>query len=286
MVVSPAARQCHNLSGPERTPVRTRLIILTALALAALVPAWLSAPGHQPAAVWDDPVTRLRFRLIHPGTFQMGTPPDEPGREAQERQHIVRITKGFYLAETEVTQGLWTRVMGNNPSEFDECGASCPVERISWHDVQHFIARLDQQAGSGYRLPTEAEWELACRAGGLQPFGHRSSLSSRDANIHGNFPYNAPKGVHRRSTTPARKFPPNAFGLYDMQGNVWEWVQDEHCPYPSGQVSDPLRACGSEYRVIRGGSWAFDGASARCGVRYTHRPQDRGYSLGFRLAHD
>ena len=88
------------------------------------------------------------------------------------------------------------------------------------------------------------------------------------------------------SPTPVGRFGANAFGLFDMSGNVWEWTQDEHCPYPSGAVTDPVGECGSDRRVIRGGSWAFDGGSARCGVRFTHRPQDKGYSLGLRLAHD
>lgn len=238
-----------------------------------------------PPRAWTDPVAGIDFIRLPPGTFTMGTPPAEPGREPQEVVHEVTLTHAFYLAKNEVTQGQWTRVMGDNPSHFKDC-ASCPVEQVSFYDVEQFIRRLNERGGSGYRLPTEAEWEYACRAGGASPFGHSSSLSSRDANIDGNHPYNAPRGTARNETTRAGLFPPNAWGFFDMPGNVWEWTADWHCPYPSGAVTDPAGSCASAHRVIRGGSWKFDANSARCGLRYTHRPQDRGYSLGFRLAHD
>jgi formylglycine-generating enzyme required for sulfatase activity len=265
--------------------VRRLVAIALVVGALALLPQMLRAPGDA-ARVWDDPLTRSRFRLLDPGVFRMGTPPAEERREPQESLHEVRLTRGFYVSETEVTQAAWRRVMGSNPSHFEACGPRCPVERVNWHDVQRFIGRLNAQGTPGYRLPTEAEWEYACRGGSPLPFGHRATLSSRDANINGNYPYQAPRGVHRQSTTPVGRFPPNAFGLYDMSGNVWEWTADDHCPYPAGPATDPIGACGSQYKVIRGGSWAFDAGSARCGVRYTHRPQDLGYSLGFRLAHD
>ena len=214
------------------------------------------------------------------------TQPGEAEREPQEVLHSVRLTKPFYMARYEVTQAQWERVMGSNPSEFQDCGPNCPVERINFYDVEAFIRRLNDASDPGFRLPTEAEWEYACRAGSSEAFGRSASLSSRDANINGNYPYNAPQGTFRQSTTPVGRFPANAWGLFDMSGNVWEWVQDWHCPYPDALATDPVGECRSEYRVIRGGSWAFDAASARCGLRYTHRPQDRGYSLGVRLVHD
>jgi formylglycine-generating enzyme required for sulfatase activity len=215
----------------------------------------------------------------------MGTPADESGREAQEVQHDVTLTRPFYLARHEVTQAEWTRVMETNPSQFQQCD-TCPVERVNFQDVSRFLSRLNQRAAPGFRLPTEAEWEYACRAGGDGAFGERSTLSSADANIDGTYPYNAPQGTARARTTRVGYFKPNAWGLFDMSGNVWEWVQDWHCPYPEGSVTDPVGRCASAFRVIRGGSWKFDGGSARCGLRYTHRPLDSGYSLGFRLAHD
>jgi formylglycine-generating enzyme required for sulfatase activity len=257
------------------------------LALAAIATApGCSRPQPATATVWEEPLTHVRFRAIPPARFVMGTPDHERLREAQEKQHEVVLARGFYIAETEVTQAQWTRVMTENPSHFEECGPSCPVETVTWYDAQRFIERLNRLSTPGFRLPTEAEWELACRAGGRQAFGGRSTLGSADANIDGRFPYGAPSGPHRGSPTPVGRFGANAFGLFDMSGNVWEWTQDEHCPYPSGAAADPLGACGSDRRVIRGGSWAFDGGSARCGLRFTHRPQDKGYSLGLRLAHD
>ncbi len=236
--------------------------------------------------VWEEPVTRMRFRAIQPARFVMGTPDGERLREAQETQHEVVLSRGFYIAETEVTQAQWTRVMTENPSHFGECGPSCPVETVTWNDVQRFIERLNRLSRPGFRLPTEAEWEFACRAGESMAFGARATLGSADANIDGRFPYQAPPGPHRASPTPVGRFGANAFGLFDMPGNVWEWTVDEHCPYADRAVTDPVGACGSDRRVIRGGSWAFDGGSARCGLRFTHRPQDKGYSLGLRLAHE
>ena len=260
------------------------------VALAAVVilfaAARLRAPdtGH-PSTAWTERVAGIEFVRIEAGTFTMGTPAAETGREPQEAPHVVTLSQAFYLGKFEVTQAQWTKVMGENPSEFKTCGPSCPVERVNFRDVEEFIRRLNASGEPGYRLPTEAEWEYACRAGGTEAFGHSSSLSSRDANIDGAYPYNAPKGGSRTTTTPAGYFPPNAWGLFDMAGNVWEWTADPHCPYPPGPVTDPVASCASDYRVIRGGSWKFDGNSARCGLRYTHRPQDLGYSVGFRLAH-
>jgi sulfatase modifying factor 1 len=259
--------------------------VLVAVVVVLLASRVGRAPGRAYPPVWTDRPSGVEFILIQPGTFDMGTPVSEPGREPQEVLHRVHLTKAFYLGRYEVTQAQWTRVMDGNPSQFQDC-PSCPVERVNFHDVEAFINHVNERSGGGFRLPTEAEWEYACRAGGSAPFGHQSSLSSRDANIDGNHPYNAPKGTARGETTPVGHFAANPWGLFDMSGNVWEWVQDSYCPYPEGPVTDPIGRCDSEYRVIRGGSWKFDGARARCGLRYTHRPQDSGYSPGFRLARD
>ena len=164
--------------------------------------------------------------------------------------------------------------MGSNPSQFREC-SQCPVERVTYLDVQAFIARVNAASPwPGFRLPTEAEWEYACRAGGGEAFGAAATITRADANVDGS------------KTTPVGTFPANAFGLFDMSGNVWEWTSDDHCAYPAGAVADPRAACASGKKVIRGGSWRFGADSARCGLRYTHRPEDRGFSLGVRLAHD
>jgi formylglycine-generating enzyme required for sulfatase activity len=184
----------------------------------------------------------------------------------------------------EVTQQEWQQVMGSNPSWFRDCGPDCPVERVSWHQVQAFIGRLNRLSSQRFRLPTEAEWEFACRAGTATPFSTGADLTTAQANYDGEGPYGGSSpGRFRRTTTAVGSFPPNAYGLHDMHGNVWEWTQDWHCPYPAGSVIDPVGACATDFKVIRGGSWYFDANSARCALRYTHRPQDSGFSLGFRL---
>jgi len=212
----------------------------------------------------------MQFVLLGPGSFRMGTPPEEQDREPQEVQHSVTLS-AFYMSRYEVTQAEWERVTGHNPSQFQDCGARCPVENVNWFEVQQFIRQLNNESQSGFRLPTEAEWEFACRTGTTLPFGSSETLSSREANINGEFPYNALKGRFRGQPITVGQFPPNRWGLFDMSGNVWEWTSDDHSP---------------GLKVIRGGSWRFGADSARCGLRYTHRPQDRGYSLGVRLAHD
>ena len=250
-------------------------------ALAAVAGAFVLACNN-PNETLRHELSGIELALIPAGQFSMGSPPGTSGRESQETPHQVTISRPFYLGRTEVTQRQWQLVMGENPSHFAGC-ADCPVETVTFHDIEAFLERLNRTGGMRFRLPTEAEWEYACKAGGDRPFGALESLGSADANIDGRFPYNAPPTSASKGTLPVGRFPRNAWGLHDMSGNVWEWVQDEHCPYPDAAVTDPIGACGSPLRVIRGGSWAFDGNSARCALRYTHRPQDRGYSLGFRV---
>ena len=228
----------------------------------------------------------MQFVRIEPGAFAMGSPETESGREPQERLHRVRLTRPFYLATTEVTQGQWLEVMTTNPSHFSSCGLDCPVERVNHDEITEFIGRINGSGGGPYRLPTEAEWEYACRAGGTLPFGTNARLDASTANINGLYPYGAAPSAESPCTVPVGGYRPNPWGLFDMSGNVWEWTADDHCPYPQDEAADPRASCGSSVKVIRGGSWTFDGNSARCALRYTHRPQDRGFSLGFRLARD
>lgn len=251
-----------------------------------LIASGLVAGCRPPApAEWVEPSTGMRFMLIPAGQFQMGSPPGEPGHESQEVLHDVRITAPFYLGKFEVTQQQWQQVMGDQPSWFSQCGADCPVERVDWHRAREFLTRLSALAGHDFRLPTEAEWEYACRAGTVSPFSSGASLPATIANYDGRYPYpgSAP-GVYRGSPVPVGSFPANAWGLHDLHGNVWEWTADAHCPYPGSATADPRGECDSELKVIRGGSWAFNADSARCALRYTHRPADSGFSLGFRVA--
>ncbi len=234
-----------------------------------------------------EPVTGMTLVRLPAGKFLMGSPPGEIGRESGETPHRVRLTRAFEIGQTEVTQDQWARVMGTQPAHFRDCGGGCPVESVSWYEVQEFLARLSALSGSVFRLPTEAEWEYACRAGTTTPFSTGHDLTTAQANYDGRYPYgSAPRGLDRARPTAAATFPANPWGLFDMHGNVWEWCADEFCPYGDGEAVDPLGACGSPRRVIRGGSWYFNAESARSALRYTHRPADRGFSLGFRVVRE
>jgi len=226
----------------------------------------------------------MEFVSIKPGSFMMGSPSSEPGRRKDERQHKVTLTKGFYMQTTEVTQGQWEAVMGNNPSKFKNCGDDCPVEKVSWNDAQGFIRRLNHKEGSDkYRLPTEAEWEYAARAGSRTAFanGGISELKcGYDANLDamGWYCGNSGKRTHR---VAGKK--PNRWGLYDMHGNLWEWCQDRYEKnYPSGSVVDPTGPS-SGSRVYRGGSWSHGARLIRSADRGGSRPDNRNNYLGFRL---
>ena len=165
----------------------------------------------------------MKFAWIPPGTFLMGSPANEPERKDNETQHGVTLTKGFHLGIHQVTQAQWQAVMGNNPSNF-KGDSNLPVENVSWDDCVAFCAALGKKDGKTYRLPTEAEWEYACRAGTTTPFHFGGTISDNQANYDGNYTYgNGKKGVYRQKTTPVGGFPANAWGLYDMHGNVWEW---------------------------------------------------------------
>lgn len=226
----------------------------------------------------------FEFVLIQPGTFLMGSPENEAGRFEDETLHEVTITKPFYMQTTPVTQKQWEAVMGNNPSNFK--GDDFPVESVSWDDCQQFIQRINQSGDGIYRLPTEAEWEYACRAGTGTSFGIHNGhdLDSSQANFDGNYPYGeSKKSLYRGHTTPVKSFAPNACGLYDMHGNVYEWVQDWYGAYPSETVSDPQESDSGKCRVMRGGSWYSDARRCRSAYRHYGSPEDGHLHIGFRL---
>jgi len=226
----------------------------------------------------------FEFVLIQPGTFMMGSPKDEVGRFDDETLHEVTITKPFYMQNTPVTQKQWKAVMGNNPSCFN--GDKLPVECVSWNDCQEFIQRLNQRGEGHYRLPTEAEWEYACRAGTSTPFGigNGCDLDITQANFDGNEPYGQGKeGVYREETTPVQSFAPNAWGLYDMHGNVWEWVQDWYGAYPRRAVTDPQGPQSGGTRIRRSGCWGNHARYVRSAFRGRGSPDVRNQYLGFRL---
>ena len=231
----------------------------------------------------------MKFVSIPPGTFTMGSPSDEPGRDTNERQHRVTLSRGFYLQATEVTQGQWKSVMRGNPSWFENCGNDCPVEIVWWYQCQEFIKRLNQKEGTDkYRLPTEAEWEYACRAGSTTAFanGGITQLQCRhDPNLNAVGWYCGNSG---NKTHPVARKTPNAWGLYDMHGNVWEWCEDWYGDYPTGHVTDPRGPSSGKKRVLRGGSWLDNARHCRSADRrgLDPGPQAIGRHLGFRVARD
>ena len=213
----------------------------------------------------------MRFRWCPAGTFTMGSPESEDGRDGDETQHQVTLTRGFWLGETPVTQKQWKSVMGDNPSVFK--GANLPVEEVSWNDCQEFIQKVNAALNCGARLPTEAEWEYACRAGTSGAYGGTGELDEL-----GWYDKNSGDKTH-----PVGQKKPNAWGLYDMHGNVWEWCSDWYGDYPSGSVTDPTGPSSGSSRVLRGGSWGCNARDCRSASRGRDYPGFRDYYGGFRL---
>jgi formylglycine-generating enzyme required for sulfatase activity/tRNA A-37 threonylcarbamoyl transferase component Bud32 len=234
--------------------------------------------------VFTSPTLGAKFVLIPAGTFLMGSPSHEEGRGNGETQHQVTISRPFYLQTTEVTQGQWRRVMESNPSYFSNCGDDCPVEQVSWNDVQDFISKLNSMEGTDkYRLPPEAQWEYSARAGTQTRFHWGNQDDCSKAN-YGNSPWSSGcKGINPGKTIRGGSFTPNAWGLYNMHGNVYEWVQDWYSDYPSVSVTDPTGPSSGSYRVFRGGSWGDIARRCRAADRYVGEPGVRGSCVGVRL---
>jgi eukaryotic-like serine/threonine-protein kinase len=271
---------------PESTPTQSPTRIPTAS------PKPSKSPG-------SSSVPMIR---INAGTFTMGSPSEEPGRFSNEIQHRVTITSAFFLGVTEVTQSQYESVMSANPAHFK--GANRPVEQVSWNDAIEFCNQLSRQEGltqcyrqlkssitwdksaTGYRLPTEAEWEYACRAGKTGVFAWGSCLSTDDANYDGSNPLSGcGQGQNRKETWAVKSGKPNAWGFYDMHGNVWEWCWDLFDDYPSGDVTDPpVGASSGASNLGRGGSWYNQARFCRSAARVRIAPESHNYDLGFRVA--
>ena len=257
------------------------------------------------------------MRYCPPGSFMMGSPADEAGRLDNETPHEVTLTNGFWMLETPCTQRLWKHMTGANPSYFqgenlpaaekswkDSVGSlwkslrgakeeavtsdDLPVEQVSWEECVDFLKELNADelvpAEFAFRLPTEAEWEYACRAGAATPFSWGAALNGEAANCNGRFPYGTNvKGELLNQTTPVKKYAPNAWGLYDMHGNVWEWCYDWLGAYPSGSVTDPTGPERGKVRVGRGGCWYSNAELCRSAYRGQGAPTTRFSGLGFRF---
>jgi sulfatase modifying factor 1 len=225
------------------------------------------------------------FRWIFPGTFKMGSPPKEPERLVDETLHEVTLNRGYWLADTACTQALWWAVMRDNPSHF-EGDPHLPVENVSWDDVQVFLKQLNEAVkGLEAGLPSEAQWEYACRASTQTPFSFGRQITPEQVNYDGNHPYGrGEKGEFRMRTVPVKSLPPNGWGLYEMHGNVWEWCADWYGEYGSEEQTDPVGPPEGVRRVLRGGSWHRGGRDCRSADRDGGEPVARFIITGFRLA--
>ena len=212
----------------------------------------------------------LEMIFCPPGTFTMGSPANEPGRGGDESPHTVTLTHGFYLGKYEVTQAQYQTVMNGNseglgadPSQYK--GSNRPVEKVSWEDAQVFLAQLNAieqtagrlPAGWEYALPTEAQWEYACRAGTSTIYSWGNDINSSRANY--NWDGGAHDGNDSKQTVEIGQFSANPWGFFDMHGNVWEWVHDWKANYPGGALTDPVGPASGSHRVLRGGSWSTAG---------------------------
>ena len=250
--------------------------------------------GKKPFTI---PGLSMEMLWCKPGTFTMGSPKSEKDRDDDETPHTVTLASGFYLGKHEVTQSQWERVMGSNPSWFK--GADRPVETVSWHDVTSFCEKLTEQeskagrlpAGMSYQLPTEAQWEYACRA--RTKTAHAFGEASGELHRHGNYAdrntnFDWSDDAHDdgfENISSVGSYKPNGWGFHDMHGNVFEWCADWYGDYPSGAARDPVGPAYGSSRVGRGGSWSHTAYHARSANRGRLVPAYGGYDfLGFRLS--
>jgi formylglycine-generating enzyme required for sulfatase activity len=237
--------------------------------------------GPEVGSPWTVPDLSLEMLWCKPGAFQMGSPEDEEGREDNETLHEVTLTSGYWLGKHPVTQAQWESVMGDNPSR--RKGANRPAECVSWDDVTSFCEKLTElereagrlPAGMAYQLPTEAQWEYACRAGTTTAYAFGDELTAKDANFDDNV----------NETTDVGQYPANAWGFHDMHGNVSDWCADWfEEDYPTGNVANPTGPAGGSDRVLRGGSWPMSANFARSALRAGFGPASSYGTLGFRLS--
>ncbi len=221
------------------------------------------------------PAVGLKFSRIPAGEFWMGSLEGEKGRSAHEVRHRVRISKAFYMSVYAITQTQYAAVMGTNPSECK--GDNFPVGNVSWMDAEAFCRALSKQTGLNTRLPTEAEWEYACRAGTGTPYNFGRTITAKQANY---------SGYYGAEVTPVGHFPPNAWGLYEMHGNMWEWCSDWYGDYSHGDATDPKGPSSGSYRILRGGAWGEEPWQCRSAHRGVNAPGCRDKWTGFRVAMD
>lgn len=223
---------------------------------------------------------------IPPGEFTMGSLETEEDRAEDEFPHRVMIADPFWIGKFQVTLAQWESVMGKKAQDEGD-GPNCPVVNVSWDDCQRFVSRLNgMKDGNSYALPTEAQWEYACRAGTVTPFSFGTTVTPDEVNYNGGYPYGAAaKGLYRKRTTTVGSFSANAFGLHDMHGNVWEWCADWYGDdyYKVSPSRNPNGPASGEYRVLRGGSWYDPANRCRSACRDWFSPTLRSFNLGLRI---
>ncbi|WP_272932518.1 formylglycine-generating enzyme family protein [Sulfidibacter corallicola] len=248
---------------------------------------WTAAYGQDVYGIWQTIVFRdvpQSYRWIPPGTFTMGSPEEEHCRGNYEAQRRVTLSQGFWMADTACTQALWSAVMAENPSHFK--GEMLPVESVTFDRVTAFLEKWrDMCPEVPLRLPTEAEWEYACRANTQTPFCFGETISTDQVNFDGRYPYRSSdaKGAFREKTIPVKEVPPNGWGLYQMHGNVWEWCADWYGPYDEESMLDPTGPDSGHERVFRGGGWISDARYCRSASRIAYGPGFVWLDSGFRL---
>lgn len=293
-----------------------RMFLLLLLVLCLPRNVWALEPGAAAAAdnatqpragqAWTEPVTGMEFRWIPAGCFDMGSPEDEPGREPDEGPVHRVCLAGFWMGRTEVTGGQWKAITGQDPSLIKN-EDTYPVDMISWDMAQDYVARLNKRAGGGFRLPTEAEWEYACRAGTSTAFFYGDEITHDQAAFDKRFrlpaePLDPSRRKPRRKktakprtriwpnmhTSVAGSYPANAFGLVDMHGNLWEWCQDVYDArfYAASPEKNPRKDEGGESRALRGGAWVTRADTLRCANRGYAWPDLRTSFYGLRLVRD
>jgi formylglycine-generating enzyme required for sulfatase activity len=266
---------------PPAIRLAVRRVLGAMLGCFASAGAAAAAPVPAARMVALAPGIELAFVRLAPGVYFRGSPDSESGRDLDEGpRHEVVISRAFWLGVHEVTQAQWTAVMGDNPAVFrrGEAAPRRPVESVSWDDCQRFIAALGVRGVGRFRLPTEAEWEYAARAGGAGRYPWGDDPGERETH--------ARAWANSRSfalTHPVGTKPPNAWGLHDLHGNVWEWCADRYGPYAPGPQRDPAGPPIGRERVFRGGSWFDFPVSLRSANRHRHAPDGRYTAVGLRL---
>jgi len=260
-------------------------LFFTIFMLSALSPALISASEK----VFRNSLG-MEFVLIPAGTFMMGSPPNELYRGEDEVQHQVTITMPFYIQTTEVTLKQWRTLMGKRFFGRKKGSPEMPVVKVSWYDCMDFIKKLNARSEGTYRLPTEAEWEYACRSGTTTAYSWGNTIDCKKAMYHNNTlkenlcgDYVKSRGFPSNQPAPVKSYQPNAWGIYDMHGNVWEWCQDWFGDYPKGSVTDPRGPDSGSDKVRRGGSWYRFGAYCRSANRTYTNPSAKFKTTGFRL---